>query len=97
MASGKTNKYIKFDTIPFSESVAANHTSMNPVEFAVNWNSTGKQLVSVYVKDANFCNWLLWATPVYKSGSSTINIQIRNYYDQTLTATATIVVAYIDS
>lgn len=94
----KIGKLIKFDKISFSGEVPSNYTSGVPYEYEVAWNNTGKQIVSIYFENQNFGNWLLWSGLAWRESwnPQKITFQIRNYFNSALTATATIVVAYVE-
>ena len=92
--SALTNRVLT-DTVAISTEVPSNYMSATPVSADITWtNYANKRVLGAYIKNANYANWLLWATPVYNESSHVFAIQIRNYFSSPLTATATLVVLY---
>lgn len=90
------NKHnIKKDIIPISATIDSNYMAQLPSQIIVTWANytSDKKIVSVYIGDTNFANWILWGTPSVENNGD-FKIGVRNYYSESILVTGNLYIIY---
>lgn len=88
---------LKFDTLNISNTVPPNFNTLTATESTVTWsNYAGKKIISYYLTNMTYANWLLWSSVLYVESTHEFHVQVRNSFSSDLTASATLNIIYVD-
>lgn len=94
----KIASLIKTESLTISGSVPPNYNQSSAFNLSVVWNNyANKSVIGIYLINAEYPNWCLWGTPMHDEPNHTINVGIRNYFSDTLTVNAVVIIKYMDT